>query len=488
MSSCFAYYRLPDEDKYMEIRSSGDARVLNDFSEAGEVSGFLIAPFSVSSSTAIVLIPADKVSCHPVPKNDPLSASNVPSNYSEFKESEYEESVSEKPDFEESLFEKSYSDNAGNFPAGHEEINSRYRKPEHNCSRICIECENHITDCEQEDCMNDSVDSEEFGTHQKEFTVFHAAVCQGKFRKLVLSRSKDIKIGEAVDLKELFLKACNLYPHLMVMLHHCDISGTWLVATPEPLLEYKNGEFHTVALAGTINTCSLKNSCGFQTSDIGSIDSERRVNKDDIWDTKNRNEQKVVEQFITENLKPFAKNIRKEGPYTSMAGHLLHLKTDINFKAPESSVGQIVTALHPTPAVCGLPQKEAREFILKNESHERKYYSGFAGPVGINGETRLYVSLRCAELHTVRTDDYDHLANDCTVRGQRNLNNAGQGNILDDTNQENNRLILASANLFAGGGIMPESDCRSEFEETENKMQTVNKCLRNLSELNNRKS
>ena len=364
MNGCFAYYRLPGENEYVEVSSSAPATVLKDISEAGNATGFIIAPFSVSSSTAIVLIPAENLSSHPV-------TIGIES-----------EEMTGKP--------------------GAEESQPGYAK--------------------------------DFSEYEEVFASFHEAVCDGRFRKLVLSRSRGIEFEEPACLKDLFLKACAMYPHLMVMLHHTDISGTWLVATPEPLIEYNNGEFHTVALAGTINGGSLESS-----ADGSGIN---------IWDSKNRAEQNVVERFITESLQPFASEIWKEGPYTSKAGHLLHLKTDIRFKASESKLGEIVSALHPTPAICGLPQKEAREFILRNEAHRRKYYSGFAGPVGINGRTKLFVSLRCAEFPEL----------------------IGNGNGADS-------LYVNRARLYAGGGIMPESACRSEFEETENKMQTMKRCL-----------
>ena len=379
MNGCFAYYRLPGENEYVEVSSSAPATVLKDISEAGNAPGFIIAPFSASSSTAIVLIPAQELCRHKLT-----------------------DEMESEPDCIHSSQTTNDSDSI-------------------NISEPAADKEPHSY-------------AEDFSEYGKAFASFHQAVCDGRFRKLVLSRSRGIEFEEPVCLKDLFLKACAMYPHLMVMLHHTDISGTWLVATPEPLIEYHNGEFHTVALAGTINGGSLESSA-----------DDHGLN---IWDAKNRAEQNVVERFITESLEPFASEIWKEGPYTSKAGHLLHLKTDIHFKASESKLGEIVSALHPTPAICGLPQKEAREFILRNEAHRRKYYSGFAGPVGINGRTRLYVSLRCAEFPEL----------------------IGNGNGADS-------LYVNRARLYAGGGIMPDSACRSEFEETENKMQTMKRCL-----------
>ena len=107
----------------------------------------------------------------------------------------------------------------------------------------------------------------------------------------------------------------------------------------------------------------------------------------------------------------------------------MHLRTDFRFHLKsEVSTAELLAKLHPTPAVCGLPKDEAKEFIIKNESIDRKYYSGFAGPLNLNGETHLYVSLRCM-------------------------------NIVD------NQYIV-----YAGGGIMSESVVEEEWKETELKI------------------
>ena len=47
-----------------------------------------------------------------------------------------------------------------------------------------------------------------------------------------------------------------------------------------------------------------------------------------------------------------------------------------------------------------MPKDEAKSFIMANESNERLYYSGFAGPLNLNGNTHLYVSLRCMQMQT----------------------------------------------------------------------------------------
>lgn len=242
------------------------------------------------------------------------------------------------------------------------------------------------------------------------FRKFHARVLSGNVSKLVLARKKEVSFSE--DPLTVFHKACSVYPRLMIMLFHTEISGTWIVASPEILLESKGGILHhTVALAGTMPFME-----GYGE-----------------WSIKNREEQHIVETYIENKISRICRDVVKDGPVTMRAGHLQHLRTDFRFKG--SSVGEIVSNLHPTPAVMGFPSESARTVICNSENLDRRFYSGFAGPVSINGDSHLYVSIRCAELFP-------------------------------------NRAVL-----YAGGGIMPDSDCLVEWSETERKMQTIEKIL-----------
>lgn len=250
--------------------------------------------------------------------------------------------------------------------------------------------------------------------YEATFERFHNAICNGQFLKLVLSRSKEAELNTD-DYEELFLEACRRYPRLMIMLVSTKVTGTWLVASPEILLTGDGAWWRTMALAGTMPYMD-----GYQE-----------------WSEKNQQEQRFVEAYIEDRLSDFSLEILKDGPTTKRAGNLVHLCTDFRFHiAPGCYIGELLASLHPTPAVCGIPKMKAREFIIENEQNERSYYSGFMGPVGINGETHLYVSLRCAKLE--------------------------QG----------------KATLYAGGGIMPESTLASEWDETEHKMQTIGNVLK----------
>jgi isochorismate synthase len=86
--------------------------------------------------------------------------------------------------------------------------------------------------------------------------------------------------------------------------------------------------------------------------------------------------------------------------------------------------------LHPTPAVAGLPQKIAVQYLSALEQHERRLYSGIIGRMK-EGQEQLFVNLRCAQ-------------------------------ILD------NQLYA-----YVGGGFTADSDPEQEWQETENKSKTL---------------
>ena len=250
--------------------------------------------------------------------------------------------------------------------------------------------------------------------YAEDYKAFHEAILSGKVNKAVLARSCMLEMDDMQDLSSLFRKACLLYPDSFVALIVTAASGTWLMATPEVLLEKTGERWHTMALAGTM--------------------TEQETEKNN-WSEKNMAEQRYVALYIKEMLKGFADGISEVGPLTVKAGCVSHLRTDFFFDMKESAAPcSLVSALHPTPAVCGLPKVAAWALIRNGEHLERKYYSGFSGFVG-DDEFRLYVTLRCMN-----------------IRGNK-------------------------AELFAGGGIMADSKEEDEWKETQRKMSAMRNVL-----------
>jgi isochorismate synthase len=134
-------------------------------------------------------------------------------------------------------------------------------------------------------------------------------IAEGKFKKLVLSRTKVVKLRENFQAIEYFDKLCREYPTAFVALVSIPLIGTWMVATPETLASIdKNNNFHTMALAGTQ-----------QTPADSSVDPES------VWSQKERDEQRLVSQYIIEFFKEIGvQGYERKGPYTVQAGHILH--------------------------------------------------------------------------------------------------------------------------------------------------------------------
>lgn len=245
------------------------------------------------------------------------------------------------------------------------------------------------------------------------FSRFHRAFSATGIQKLVLARCADVS-HDGVSMMKLFALACERYPEAFVTLFSAPQCGTWLIATPEVLLDRAGDKWHTMALAGTMPYTDSKPS----------------------WSDKNVQEQAFVAHYIKDCLEHYSDDVSMGSPYTTQSGKLVHLRTDFSFSLRDGvSVGHLLEDLHPTPAVCGLPKREAHRFIIDNESCERSYYSGFSGPLDINGETAMYVSLRCM-----------------LIMGDR-------------------------YRLYAGGGILPQSEEKMEWDETAAKMQSMSSLI-----------
>ncbi|MFB1039347.1 MAG: chorismate-binding protein, partial [Polaribacter sp.] len=102
---------------------------------------------------------------------------------------------------------------------------------------------------------------------------------------------------------------------------------------------------------------------------------------------------------------------------------------------------ELIRALHPTPAVCGLPRELARTFLFENENYDRSFYTGFLGELNLQDSkdtaksSALFVNLRCMRI-------------------------------------QNNK-----AAIFVGGGITKDSDAANEWEETVFKAKTMKRML-----------
>lgn len=242
---------------------------------------------------------------------------------------------------------------------------------------------------------------------------------RGEFEKVVPSRRKTVQLAPSFDVAGAFLKLCKAYPLAFVSLVSSPLSGTWMGASPEELVRIKDKTiFKTVALAGT------------QPYHEG-------VNLRNVaWTQKEIEEQALVERYIISCFKKIRLREYDEiGPKTVVAGNLMHLKSEFTVDMKETNFPQLGSTmlglLHPTSAVCGVPLDPALNFLKQREGYGRDFYSGYLGPVNIDGQIDLFVNLRCTQLRE------------------------------------------RSATLYAGAGVTIDSIPEQEWEETEMKMNTL---------------
>ncbi|WP_435579833.1 isochorismate synthase [Gilvibacter sp.] len=238
---------------------------------------------------------------------------------------------------------------------------------------------------------------------------------KGNLLKVVCSR-KEVVSG-SFDPIALFMATLKHYHDAFVYSFFHPKVGFWIGATPETFIKVDGTTFKTMALAGTQKV-------------FPDINPQ--------WTPKEVNEQSFVTKAITESLESLAKVIVVSKTYNKQAGALWHICNDISgtLKNKKEMLHRVLEALHPTPAVCGLPRTKAKNFISKHENYDREYYTGYLGRVTSGLNTQLYVNLRCMKI----TDQ--------------------------------------AAEIFVGGGVTEGSNIFDEWVETVNKAETMKQILR----------
>ncbi len=234
----------------------------------------------------------------------------------------------------------------------------------------------------------------------------------GTASKVVISRRERLEVDQ-LDPLYVFGSLIDRYPQAFAYLWFHPGIGMWAGASPEMLLSIRGEAFRTMALAGT------------------------RVWREGVqpaWGKKEKKEQRLVTEMIQQELGKSLEGVGK--PYSQRAGHLVHLRTDIEGRLrPGTLPYEIIGKLHPTAAICGMPRKEAREFIDRNEGYSREYYTGYLGELMVTGKkhTNLFVNLRCMKLDPKENEVW----------------------------------------IYVGGGITEASQAEREWEETVSKSQVM---------------
>lgn len=256
-------------------------------------------------------------------------------------------------------------------------------------------------------------------------------------QKVVISKQIQLsfeELNESFLIKTFQQSVKEYFSAFGYLFFHPD-EGFWMGATPEQLIATDRNKLKTVALAGT----QLYH---------GSTEVS--------WGKKEDEEQQYVVDAILDALNPFCLNIVASKKYTKKAGNLLHLNTDIKANFEPNKLQAIVEALHPTPAVCGLPKDKAMNFILQNENYNRNYYTGYLGELNYPIQKQRVQTNRNQELQAIKQ-------------------------IVPKTqlfvNLRCMHLYKTNISIFVGGGVTAQSNPEHEWLETEHKSKTMLKVL-----------
>ncbi len=255
--------------------------------------------------------------------------------------------------------------------------------------------------------------TDSFEEYSYSFKEMKSELDEGRLKKVVLSKQVSTSAINAKDAPRLYEGLEAKYPSAYVFCVVIPGQFLWLGATPERILNVENGYAESSSIAATRS-------------------SKDRGDDPNGWTFKEKEEHGIVTEYITNAFEESGLENIECSPLSFInAGHLTHLCQNIRGQIVGDSVVELIDKLHPTPAVCGLPKKEAMEIIGKSENYERSYYSGYIGKIDGRNDLSLYVNIRSMYLND------------------------------------------SSATIFVGGGLTSLSKLEDEWAETEKKAATI---------------
>jgi len=252
------------------------------------------------------------------------------------------------------------------------------------------------------------------------------AVGRGRLDKVVLARRVDLVADGPVDVETVLRRLVAAAPGSTIFAlstGEVEPDGTqavFLGATPERLVEVRGRSFRTVALAGTVGR-------GRDPAEDDALAAELLASE------KNREEHAVVVDMLRATLAPLAETFAIEStPHVVRLATVQHLATEVSGRLhADGGILGLVGRLHPTPAVGGWPREAALAYIDEEEGVDRGWYAGPVGWLDARGNGEFVVGIRSG-----------------VVRG-------------------------SAVSLFAGCGIVADSEPEREWEESELKLRAL---------------
>ncbi|MEO8362869.1 MAG: isochorismate synthase [Ilumatobacteraceae bacterium] len=244
------------------------------------------------------------------------------------------------------------------------------------------------------------------------------AVKASRLTKAVIARDVIVTSSTPIDVHSVLLRLRASFGSS----YRYSIDG-FIGASPELLVAVRGTHISSHPLAGT-------------TPRTGDPETDANLARQLMQSKKNQIEHRVVIDMVHETLLPWCSYLDWEPePSIVAVANVQHLGTRMEgqLSQPTPSVLDLAYQLSPTPALGGHPREQALALIASVEGIDRGRYGGAVGWVDANGNGTWAVAIRCAELSP----------------------------------------DLTSARLFAGGGIVADSDPHAELAETQAKFQAM---------------
>ena len=242
------------------------------------------------------------------------------------------------------------------------------------------------------------------------------AVRAGQLTKVVLARDVVVEGARPLDVHAILLRLRAAFGSS----YRYSIDG-FVGASPELLVARSGDVVRSHPLAGTAPR-------------TGDPTTDAQTAAELIASTKDQVEHRIVIEVVRDTLLPWCSYLDWEAePSIVTVANVQHLGTLVEGRLshPWPNVLELVAALQPTPALGGYPRDDALAMIAELESFERGRYGGPVGWVDADGNGQWAVGIRCAEIDGTR------------------------------------------ARLFAGVGVVADSDPDAELAETQAKLQAM---------------
>ncbi len=281
----------------------------------------------------------------------------------------------------------------------------------------------HKTSANSKICKDDNAGHSDRQAWHKLSQEALGEIQKGHFDKLVTSRQQWVRLKHEVSLAKLTDKLSRYYPACTV-LSFFSKKTKLVCASPEQLIQLQDSVIKSEAIGGTILKSPQQDHNPPQLLPTDQDNPEYH---------KLLKEHRFIAQDIYQRLDPLCHSLKMPcSPYLMKLHNMYHLETPIKGILQEQyDIFDTIRTLHPTPAIAGFPALQAQQWLLAHEGYQRGWYSGAFGWIDTQMNGELSVMLRCALLNSEQ------------------------------------------AHLYAGAGLIRESDPDIEWQETELKMQTI---------------